>query len=175
MDSSSNPIDILYRTYSKSLLHYLTRLTGSAQLAEDMLHETFVKAIISIKTIDYEQAAHLWLFTVARHTYLDEWRKQQRRKNNPIYQFFLKEKEMFSPYGIPEEQLLVEQQALQLEQLLMLLPEHYRTILLLREYEHLTYEEIAVVTSYSVDQVKVTLYRARKKLAKHGQQWEDDK
>ena len=174
MDNSSNPIDILYRTYSKSLLQYLTRLTGSAQLAEDMLHETFVKAIVSMKTIDYEQA-HLWLFTVARHTYLDEWRKQQRRKNNPIYQFFLKEKEMFSPYGIPEEQLLAEQQALQLEQLLKLLPEHYRTILLLRKYEHLTYEEIAVVTSYSVDQVKVTLHRARKKLAKHGQQWEDDK
>lgn len=117
----------------------------------------------------------MWLFTVARRTYLDEWRKQQRRKKSTIYQFFLKEKEMFSPYGMPEEQLLVGQQKIEIEQLLKLLPEHYRTILLLREYEYLTYEEIAVVTNYSVDQVKVTLYRARKKLAKHGQQWEDDK
>ena len=94
-------LDELYRQYVKPLYFYLLKLCGSPEVAEDLTQETFVQATVHLDTYDGEQA-RAWLFKVARNVYLDEWRKRQRRKNNPIFQLFLHPKEMVSPYGLPE-------------------------------------------------------------------------
>lgn len=50
-----------------------------------------------------------------------------------------------------------------MENIITLLPESYRTILYLREYEEFTYEELGETLNLSLDQVKINLYRARQR------------
>ena len=168
-------LDELYRQYVKPLYFYLLRLCGSAEVAEDLAQETFVQATIYLDTYDNERA-RAWLFKVARNVYLDEWRKQQRRKNNPLFQLFLRQKEMVSPYGLPEEALLQQERSAKMEDLLSYLPEQYRSILYLREYQSFSYQEMMEALHLSEQQVKVTLHRARKRLAELAEKkgWEDD-
>lgn len=167
-------LDELYRQYVKPLYFYLLKLCGSPEVAEDLTQEAFVQATIYLDTYDNEQA-RAWLFKVARNVYLDKWRKQQRRKNNPIFQLFLRQKEMVSPYGLPEEELLQQEREQSMEDLLTYLPEQYLSILYLREYQSFSYQEIMEALHLSEQQVKVTLHRARKRLAELAKKkgWED--
>lgn len=156
-------LDDLYRQYARPLYFYLLKLSGSRQLAEDLTQETFVRATISLHTYEGEEARS-WLFKVARNAYLDEWRKQQRWKTVPLLSFLGSTKDMLSPYGLPEEDLLKKEGAEEIADLLEFLPENYRSILYLREFEEFSYREIMDTLQLTEEQVKVTLYRARKRL-----------
>ncbi|MDW0118235.1 sigma-70 family RNA polymerase sigma factor [Sporosarcina thermotolerans] len=164
MQNKRYQLDYLYRQYARPLYFYLLKLSGSKQLAEDLTQETFVRATISLHTYENEEA-RAWLFKVARNAYLDEWRKQQRWRTIPILSALTTKKEMISPYGVPEESLLAQELNEQLEDLLNYLPEQYRSIIYLREYEQFSYKEISESLQLTQDQVKITLYRARKRLA----------
>ena len=141
-----------------------------------MTQETFVRATIYLHTYEGEEA-RAWLFKVARNAYLDEWRKQQRRRSIPFLSVFSSKEEMISPYGLPEESLLTLEQNHQLEELLNYLPEQYRSIIYLREYEQFSYNEISDALQLTTDQVKVTLHRARKRLASLAKKegWQNDR
>lgn len=157
-------LENLYREYAKALYFYLLRLSGSTQLAEDLTQETFVRATVHLNEYEGEEA-RAWLFKVARNAYLDEWRKQKRRKTVPLLSIFSSRQEMISPYGIPEDSLLTKEKYQQLEDLLEFLPEQYRSIICLREYEEFSYKEIMEALQLTEEQVKINLYRARKRLA----------
>lgn len=157
-------LEDLYKKYAKSLYYYLLKLSGSIQLAEDLTQETFVRATIALHNYEGEEA-RAWLFKVARNAYLDEWRKQKRWESIPFLSFMSTKNEMISPYGIPEESLLTKDQSQQLKNLLSYLPEQYRSILYLREFEEFSYREIMEALQLTEEQVKVTLYRARKRLS----------
>ncbi|WP_449538070.1 sigma-70 family RNA polymerase sigma factor [Ferdinandcohnia sp. Marseille-Q9671] len=152
-------LDDIYRRYAEPLYYYLLRMSGSANLAEELVQETFFRATVSLSFYKYEDVKP-WLFKVARNTYLDEWRKRQRWKWVPFYD----SGDMTSPYGIPEDEMLGKETAEELTDLLDLLPENYRTIIYLREIAEFSYEEIQEAMELSESQVKVTLHRARKKL-----------
>lgn len=157
-------LENLYKQYAKTLYFYLLRLSGSKQLAEDLTQETFVRATVHLNEYEGEEA-RAWLFKVARNAYLDEWRKQKRRKTIPFLSIFLSKEDMISPYGIPEDSLLMQETQQQLEDLLGILPEQYRSVIYLREYEEFSYKEIMEALQLTEEQVKVKLHRARKRLS----------
>ncbi|SES62304.1 RNA polymerase sigma-70 factor, ECF subfamily [Oceanobacillus limi] len=169
-------LDNLYRQYAKTLYFYLLKLSGSAHLAEDLTQETFVRATIHLHEYEGEEA-RAWLFKVARNAYLDEWRKQKRRKAIPLLSLVSSKKEMISPYGIPEDSLITQETHQQLEDLLGYLPEQYRSIIYLREYQEFSYKEIMEALQLTEEQVKVTIHRARKRLAALAKKkgWEYDR
>ena len=70
-----------------------------------------------------------------------------------------------------------QEQIKELDDLLCFLPEQYRSILYLREYQSFSYQEIMEALQLSEEQVKVTLYRARKRLAQLVEKkgWEYDR
>ncbi|WP_217587941.1 sigma-70 family RNA polymerase sigma factor [Lentibacillus saliphilus] len=157
-------LEKLYKQYAKTLYFYLLRLSGSKQLAEDLTQETFVRATVHLNKYEGEEA-RAWLFKVARNAYLDEWRKQKRRKTIPLLSVFSSKEDMISRYGIPEDSLLMQETQQQLEDLLFFLPEQYRSIIYLREYEEFSYKEIMETLQLTEGQVKVKLHRARKRLS----------
>lgn len=168
-------LEDIYKLYSKSLYYFLWKMSGSAHMAEDLMQETFVRATISLHTYDGEEA-RAWLFKVARNIYIDEWRKRKRRQAIPLLNLFYSPEEMISPYGLPEETILRQETSGDLAELLGFLPEQYRSILYLREVEQFTYAEIQETMGLTEDQVKVNLYRARKKLVEVSKKkgWQDD-
>lgn len=156
-------LESLYRKYAEPLYYYLLKLTGSSQLAEDFVQETFIRATISLE-IEHVGQVKSWLYKVARNIYLDEWRNRKRREKIPFLNRLLKETEMLSPYGVPEETLIIKEEVTEIQTLLQFLPEKYRTILYLREYENFSYKELEESLNLSESQVKVQLYRAKEKL-----------
>lgn len=156
-------LDDLYSHYAKPLYYYLLKLSGSDHLAEELVQETFVRATVSLSFYQQEDV-RAWLFKVARNAYLDEWRKRQRRKWVPFADYLFSKEEMLSPYGLPEEEALAAELEQDAADMLGLLPEKYRTVLYLREYEHFSYKEIQEALDLTESQVKVDLHRARKKL-----------
>ncbi|MEH7255276.1 sigma-70 family RNA polymerase sigma factor [Neobacillus niacini] len=164
MQNQRHQLENLYKQYARPLYFYLLKLCGSTQLAEDLTQEAFVRATVYLHTYE-EEEARAWLFKVARNAYLDEWRKQQRLRTIPLLSIFSSKKEMISPYGLPEESLLTQERNQQLDELLKYLPEQYRSIIYLREYELFSYKEISDALQLTKDQVKITLHRARKRLA----------
>ncbi|APH06432.1 sigma-70 family RNA polymerase sigma factor [Bacillus weihaiensis] len=167
-------LEHVYQKYAKSLYVYLLKMSGSPHLAEDLTQETFVRATISLSSYNQENI-RAWLFKVARNAYLDEWRKRQKRKWIPFSEILFTHEKMISPYGLPEEELVLGEQKSDLHILLTYLPEHYRTILYLREYEDFSYEEIQTLLELTEGQVKIHLYRARKKLSELAEElgWEE--
>jgi len=155
-----NELEQLYQEYAKSLYYFLLKMSGSVHIAEDLVQETFVRATVSLSFYK-EEDVRAWLFKVARNTYLDEWRKQKRRRTIPFAQLFWKD-DMLSPYGLPEVDILRHEETEDIQSLLKFLPENYRTILYLREY---TYQELQEALELTEGQVKILLHRARKRLA----------
>nr|WP_259548209.1 sigma-70 family RNA polymerase sigma factor [Heyndrickxia oleronia] len=82
---------------------------------------------------------------------------------------------MVSPYGTPEVEMVHKENIQELEEILQLLPENYRTIIYLREYEGFSYEDIQEAMDLSEGQVKITLFRARKRLKELGERWRGKK
>lgn len=131
-------------------------------MAEELVQETFYRATLSLDLYEDGQVKS-WLFKVARNTYMDEWRKRQRWKWVPFYDYLSNTSDIVSPYGIPEEVLDAKEMTSEVQDIMALLPENYRTILYLREYEQFSYGELANMLDISLDQVKVHLYRARQR------------
>lgn len=153
-----NDLEHIYLAFAKPLYFYLLKLTGSHFIAEELVQETFYRATLSLDLYE-EQQVKSWLFKVARHAYLDEWRKNKRWQWIPFYE----QPEMNSPDGVPEERIINKELRKEVTDVMQLLPENYRTILYLREYKQFTYDELAQTMDLSLNQVKVTLYRARER------------
>ncbi|WP_181350309.1 sigma-70 family RNA polymerase sigma factor [Thalassobacillus sp. CUG 92003] len=155
-------LEDVYAHHAKSLYFYLLKMTGSPQIAEDLVQETFVRATVSLSFYKQEQVK-AWLFKVARHAYLDLWRKRQKWKWVPFYDV-LNQHPITNPNGEPEAALLKQEARIEIDQLMDALPETYRTALYLRETLELSYKEIGETMDQNENQVKVTLHRARQRM-----------
>ncbi|WP_208918573.1 RNA polymerase sigma factor [Paenibacillus uliginis] len=60
----------LFKTYQSSLYLYLYRMCGSKETAEELVQETFYRAMVSMKT-EHREYARAWLYKVARHLFID--------------------------------------------------------------------------------------------------------
>jgi RNA polymerase sigma factor (sigma-70 family) len=75
-------IEKMYFEYKQDIYNYLLSITKNPTLSEDLLSETFVKAIISIGNFKGKSSIKTWLFGIARHLWL-----QNLRKNRPTVEF----------------------------------------------------------------------------------------
>lgn len=117
-------------------------MTKDEDTAEDLAQETFLKVYLGLKGFKGDCSEKTWCLTIARNTFLSFARKKQ-----PV---LLEEGDMErleAGYERgPEEKLLEEEKAKLIREVLSSLNADDRTIILLRDYEKMTYAEIARVT-----------------------------
>ncbi|MGI6453055.1 MAG: sigma-70 family RNA polymerase sigma factor [Syntrophomonadaceae bacterium] len=153
-------LEALYKCYMNDIYQYLLRLSGHPQTAEDLLHDTFVRAYECLESYQGE-SVRPWLFTVAHNIYIDWYRREKRQiQTDPI---ILNELNPAVDPG-PERVVLLKEEFDTWIELSRLLPEKSRQILLLRDYYEFSYQEIADILNITVSNVKITLYRARQKI-----------
>lgn len=143
------------------------RTVGNEEDAFDMSQEAFIKAYNSIGNFRGESRFSVWLYRLTVNTCLDFLRSEGRRTHGSLtYIDEEDEKELeisderFSPEVIAERNELRET----VNNSLMQLPANYRAILLLREIDGLSYEEIGAALDLEEGTVKSRIFRARKKL-----------
>jgi RNA polymerase sigma factor (sigma-70 family) len=141
----------LVDTYSNRLYRYIVK-QGIANIdAEDMVQNCF-EALWKSK-MNEETESGKYLFGVAHNQCADYWRKPKRN----VYVENYSENTMQSKTQQPLMQTT-------LHKVLLELPEEQRSLVLLKDYEGYSYEEIAGITNLNISQVKVYLHRARLKL-----------
>lgn len=138
---------------------YLLYMTREKELAEDLSQETFLKMFLHMGKFRGECSLRTWVLKIARNTFLSYATKKQ-----PV---LLEEQEIeqekADKQSEPETEILRMETGEYIRSVLMALREEERSILLLCDYEELTYEEIAEITGISKDAVKGRIYRARQK------------
>jgi RNA polymerase sigma-70 factor (ECF subfamily) len=151
-------LDSVYLQYRQPIERYLTQLSGSPDLAEDLTQETFARVCASAHSFRGESSLATWLFRIARNTYLNSARRPDARRIDTDELLAIPDEQA---YGDPVQSYASHEQRSVIEVVLAQLPERQRSLLLLRDSEDLAYAEIAEVLNLSISAVKVNIFRAR--------------
>ncbi|CEA06155.1 RNA polymerase sigma factor AlgU [Pseudomonas saudimassiliensis] len=150
---------VLVQQHQARVFSFIRRLCGNPHNAQDMTQDTFIKAWHALPDWRPEARLETWLLRIARNTTIDALR---RNKHMPEP---LPEDYMLTDSGpSPLRQLESSRSLHALEQLVAQLPVGQREVLLLREMEGLSYQDIASTLDISEGTVKSRLARAREAL-----------
>ena len=151
--------------YLDGLYSYALVLTRNHAEAEDLVQETYVRAIPAMGRLRADSNTKGWLFTILRNIWLNQLRKW---RNGP--QFIEMEfgegvaDSIVEPSKDSNDLYVSKLEAEQVRAAIQELPIDFREIILLREYEDLSYQEIASILGCPVGTVMSRLGRARAKL-----------
>ncbi len=168
LEGDVNAFETLVIEYEKNVYAITQRMTGNSEDAADMTQETFIKAYNSLSSFRGDSKFSVWLYRIATNVCLDFLRSRSRK---PAISLSVEDEDG------EEAQLEISDESQSPERLLerdltrdavrrglkALAPE-YRQILLLREIQGLSYEEISDVLSLETGTVKSRIFRARKRL-----------
>lgn len=143
--------DALFQRLYPALFRYLHRLTGDADMAEDVAQEAFVRLLRQPLT---EEEVRPWLFTVAMNLVRDGARRTERR-----HRLLSTAPVLVTPNRLPDEDVERSERIDAVRQVLDQLPERDRQLLLMRE-EGFKYEEIAAVVGVAPASVGTLIARA---------------
>ncbi len=168
LDGDVNAYEALVKEYEKNVYNLALRMTGNSEDAYDMSQEAFIKAYNSLNAFRGDSKFSVWLYRIVSNVCLDFLRSKNRR---PTVSLSVEnddgeevELDIADESSSPE---LVLERGLTRDAVrrgLAALPDDHREILLLREIQGLSYDEIAEVLGLEAGTVKSRIFRARKKL-----------
>jgi len=149
--------EALFHKMRDKLYRYAFRFVKDGEVAEDVVQDVMYKLWQKREEADEIENLEAWLMVLTRNRSLDLLRKV---KDNHVS---MDEAYTVSDQApVPDKILETADLMTLLQQCLNQLPEKQKSIFHLREIEQMTYEEISQMTGYNLDDVKVSLFRARK-------------
>ncbi len=146
--------DIVER-YKDRLMNVLTRMLSSAEEAEDIVQETFVRVYQHRQSFNFKHCFSTWIYTIGLNLGRNELRRRKKFKFYEISDMQGNEAELSVEMKIPTRVPEILNGAVQE------LPEKYRTAFILRDVQELPYEEVAKILSVPLGTVKSRVNRAR--------------
>jgi len=135
--------------YADGIYRFILKNLGDQDKAKDVVQDTYEKLWMKLEGVGFEKSKS-YLFTTAYHTMIDMIRKEKRNTS-------LEELTQVSYTNTNQYTDLNEV----LHEAINQLPAVQRSVILLRDYEGYSYEEIAEITALSESQVKVYIFRGR--------------
>ena len=156
----------LMNNYRDSLYFMLLKMTNNPVDADDLTIEAFSKAFQNLHQYTPEFAFSTWLFRIASNNCIDFLRKNKNRTLSIDEQAFFDDEsdisERFaSSQPDPEETIIRTQKIETMRAVVDKLKPHYRTLVEMRYFQELSYEEIADQLQLPLGTVKAKLFRAR--------------
>ena len=152
---------VVYRTYSREIYLYLYGLSHNRQLSEDLMQETFAKALITVVTAD--TGIRAWLYKVARNLYFNTYRRDKRLiigLENAENKAEIREEIEESPLS----KLLTTEREEALYKALNKLEGKKREVLLLQYFSGLSGKDIAKLLDITTENVRILVFRGKKEL-----------
>ncbi|MBO6577311.1 MAG: RNA polymerase sigma factor [Rhodothermales bacterium] len=150
----------LYNRYKGPVYAFCVKMLSDREVAADVMQDTFLRLYEHRDRLMKTSSFKSWLFTIARNQCLNTMRRDRRLVGMGDH---IAELEADST---PIQHMEKSERIALVGAFLMKLSPDYREVLILREYQNLSYEEIAAVTRSTVSAVKSRLFKARRKLAK---------
>lgn len=162
----------LVARYAEDLFGFFQRFVGSASQADDLVQETFLQVHLSAGSFDPERKFKPWLYTIASNKARDFMRSRRRRATHsldglpgdpdrPVPGVLLE-----ADQPTAAEHVASQEQREQVRELVAVMPEHQRAVLILGYFQKLPYAEIAEVLQIPVGTVKSRLHAAVNHFAK---------
>ena len=163
-DAETQPIEFtdLYHQYFPKVFAYVYGRVQDKEISLDIVSDVFEKAFIKMRSLRSPDSFGSWLFTIARNEVSSHWRKTKPAAR--AAQEAAWETELHSQPRGPEETVLHKERLASLSQLVRQLPRREQEIIALKFDAELTNREIANVLSTSEVNVRVTVFRALRKL-----------
>ena len=162
LDGERDAYSVLVDKYKDRVFSLITGIVRNRTLAEEVAQDVFVKAYTSLKKFRKESGFSTWLYRIAYNTAVSQARKKKHR-----HKAFDEELETAGSIDEEFEKEVAETEENRkklLHQALLELPAEDKLILMLYYFEETPVEEISNTTGLSVSNVKVKLFRTRKKL-----------
>jgi RNA polymerase sigma-70 factor (ECF subfamily) len=152
--------ELLVERYHRKLYWVACSMLGDATLAQDIVQETFIRALAALKRFDVQRSFRTWVHQIALNLCIDHLRRQRIAKEvsldglSPV---------LSSPKpSNPEQEAMRGELRVKVRRILEKLPPKYRMVLSLRDIEGMSFEEIAEILNANPTTVRWYLHRARK-------------
>lgn len=159
-----------YANYKDRLSWYLSRFTGSVDVAQDWADEAFMQALVKIETYNPEKGAqiHTWLYTIAENLVKNDYKIQQRLPSLSL------DKEISENFRLincisyndgerdKQNSAELEAKADIIRKTIQGLPEKYRKVLVMRELENMSYKNISDSLNINLSTVKSQIKKGRR-------------
>lgn len=164
--------DLLVTRHTSDIYALLYRLTEDPEEARDLTQDTFLRALRAIKSFRGDAGIKTWLYRIAINESRNRWRWWKRRNRSQIISLDAEMGNSETPLSeriadtaeTPEAATLRHEREGALRKALSELPPNFREVIVLRDIEGLTYEEIAVALDANVGTVKSRIARGREEL-----------
>ena len=154
-----NAFSELVHKHARGVMNVVYRMCGDTLIAEDAAQETFIRAWQNLSSYRPQTPLRSWLYRIAFNAGMDMLRKEKRILPNDIEEMHLADER-------PGPEILVSQRerTVLVQQAVLSLPDASRAVLVLREYEGMSYHEIADALDIPIGTVMSRLNYARKAL-----------
>jgi RNA polymerase sigma-70 factor (ECF subfamily) len=163
INGDTNAFSILVERYKDLVYTLAIRMVKHKEEAEEITQDTFIKAYKSIHKFKGDSKFSTWIYRVAYNTCLDAIKKHKKLQSNvPINEYTEHEvKAIDNALDIME----AKERSVVIKNCIEKLPSEDAFLMTLYYYEELSLDEIADITGLKANNVKVKLFRSRKKLA----------
>lgn len=163
--------EILVLKYHRQIINLCHRLTNEREAAEDLAQEVFLKAFRAIGSFREDASFYTWLYRIAVNVCLT-YRSSTARKvaGSAVRESDREEGGAPLEFGAseqtPEKKVLQKELGTEIRKALEGLPDDFRSPLLLREIDGLSYDEIGEILNLPAGTVKSRIFRGREELKK---------
>lgn len=153
--------NMLINAYSKSVYNIALNFFAERDIASDVTQEIFIKLYHNLDKYREEKSFTSWVFAISRNHCIDYWRKNRKYLENSQEL----DENVGSGQPTPEEKMAKESEIAELRKKIAQLDPDLRLILIMRDINDMSYQEIAERFSIPEGTVKSRINRARLKLA----------
>lgn len=166
LEGQTDAFGELVTRYQDRLYATLVNMLGSVHDARDASQEAFVLAFQKLETFRRESAFYSWLFRIAYNAAVSRHRKTRRETGSVEAARAASGREPTDerPQADPAHDLHTAERQTLVQSALSELAEEYRTVIVLREMEGLSYEQIAELVDVPIGTVRSRIHRARTEL-----------
>jgi len=165
MEANNAEFREIYEQFRPRILRYMERLAGESE-AEDLAQEAFAKVANSLASFRGKSQLSTWIYRIATNTALDRLRRMPKAPTVQLAEEDIPNESVWTGVDerTPESQVYRNEMSACIRGFIATLPENYRMVLLLGEFEGLKNEEVAEILDLSQATVKIRLHRARQRL-----------
>lgn len=163
LNGDANAFTVLVDRYKDLVFTLALRMMKHTEEAEEAAQDTFIKAYKSLSKFKGDSKFSTWIYKVAYNTCLDRLKKNKRQQYTVEINEYTEYQVKTLDNALDQIEAKEKEQAIQ--DCLALLPSEDSFLLTLYYFEELSLEEISKIVGLKPNNVKVKLFRSRKKLA----------
>ncbi len=172
-DGDEKAFEFIVKKYQNKVANLIFKIIGDQDIVEDLTQEVFLRVMESLKDYKFGSAIYTWIYRITVNICIDEIRKRQRSRAYSLDNI-LGQNPKSEPSYSPVERTFERREMREIiENAISKLPAEYKTVIVLREFEDLPYEEIAKILKIRIGTVKSRIFRARKLLAEYLKEYKE--